>query len=78
VSLSPALSIIDPVTINFEIGYGRGVSTRSSDTASQSKGLAEIAAMEGSSVTGLGIERTAEIQLQQVNLGSILVLYNIL
>ena len=53
-----ALSIIDPVTINFEIGgrtSGGGVGTAARATG----GLADATADES-------VERTAEIQLQQV------------
>ena len=51
-----SLSIIDPVTINFEIG-----ASRSSGGARASKGLLDLADSEE------GVERTAEVQLQQLN-----------
>jgi vacuolar protein sorting-associated protein 13D len=58
-----SLSIIDPVTINFEIGG------RNSSCKKPSKGLLDIAEAEGSGgVGGMAVERTAEIQLQQLNI----------
>ena len=51
-----ALSIIDPVTINFEIG-----ASRNSGGKRASKGLLDLADSEE------GVERTAEVQLQQLN-----------
>ncbi len=61
-----ALSIIDPVTINFEIGG------RASGAKAVSKGLLDIAESEGGFGGGFGesrgAERTAEIQLQQLNI----------
>ena len=50
-----SLSIIDPVTINFEIG------ARNSGGKRASKGLLDLADSEE------GVERTAEVQLQQLN-----------
>ncbi len=60
---SPALSIIDPVTINFEIG-GRSGGGLGVGVGGASKGLMDLASAANQSV-----ERTAEIQLQQVRTG---------
>lgn len=54
-----ALSIIDPVTINFEIGGRGGTSGKSGGVE---KGLLAL-----SEESALLTERTAEIQLQQLN-----------
>ncbi len=55
-----ALSIIDPVTINVEIG-DRGGTCGGARPGSASRGLADAADDEP-------VERTAEIQLQQLNI----------
>ena len=53
-----SLSIIDPVTINFEIGG------RNSSGKRASRGLLDLAAADGEEG---GVERSAEVQLQQLN-----------